>query len=335
MKTQIVYVVISSDEDYFLEELWASLFSLRLFHKTEKVLVLTDKETSYRINARQKLEELITSIVVIDVPSEYDGMQRSRYIKTNIRNLIQGDFLFIDTDTIICQNIDEKDFQNVDNIAMVPEMHGPFTSHFYYEITYKDVKRIFDENVSDAKYWFNSGCMFVRDNSLTKTFFSDWQKNWKYSAFTKGNSSDQRALLYTDSKYGYIIQRLPDVYNCQVAVSIQYLYSAKILHFWHMRARYTSDVNYSPFCNKEIYKQIRKDNGITTETSRIIIDCKNSFSSPSMIIGKTQINVLFSPFINILGRAYIESWLWHKLFGFLIRVLSKYYRYKDRKKILI
>ena len=32
MKTPIVYTLISSEKDYFLEELWVSLYSLRQFH---------------------------------------------------------------------------------------------------------------------------------------------------------------------------------------------------------------------------------------------------------------------------------------------------------------
>lgn len=331
MKTQFVYVLISSEKDYFLEELWVSVYSLRHYHKTEKVIVLTDDITSKRLSSRPELKKLISDVYIIDVPADYNAMHRSRYIKTNIRNLIQGDFLFIDTDTVICQKLDDLDYLPIKNIGMVPEMHSPFVSHFNYKLTYKDVNRIFNVDVSNAPYWFNSGCMLVRDNEFTRAFFRDWQKNWTFSAFKKGNSSDQRALLYTDYKYGYAIECLPDVYNCQVAVSIQYFFSAKILHFWHMRARYTSDVNYSPFCNKEIYRSIKKAHTITSDISDSIINCKNSFTSPSMIIGKTQIDVLFSPFINILGRAYVEIGCYNKFCNILIRLLSRYFRYKDRK----
>ena len=45
MKTQIVYTLISSEKDYFLEELWVSLYSLRLFHPEATVNVLVDEPT--------------------------------------------------------------------------------------------------------------------------------------------------------------------------------------------------------------------------------------------------------------------------------------------------
>ena len=52
MKTLIVYVLISSEKDFFLEEFWVSLFSLRRFHPKDAVWVLTDEPTSKRIEER-------------------------------------------------------------------------------------------------------------------------------------------------------------------------------------------------------------------------------------------------------------------------------------------
>lgn len=330
MKTQIVYVVISSEGDYFLEELWASLYSLRHFHSDVKVVVLTDLSTSIRIKQCVSMLSLITELKVIPVPENYRNDCRARVIKTNLRNLLDGDFLFIDTDTIICKPLDDIDNLLVKNIAMVPELHSPFKKHAWYDFTKKDMERIFDTDVSESPYWFNSGCMLVRDNEITHKFFVDWKKNWEYSAFEKNNASDQRALLKTDHDYGYMIECLPDIYNCQVAMSIQYFCEAKIIHFWHMRARYTSDMNYSPFCNKEVYKAIRKDNGISVESADMILHCKSSFRSPSMIVGTSDMYFQMSPFNTVLHKAYDEDKMIHWLLDRVITLVNYYLRAKNK-----
>lgn len=332
MKTQIVYVAISSDEDYFLEELWVSVFSLRHYHPNDRVIVLTDLETCKRINERPGLKHLFTEIRTIDMPANFNNLLRSRIIKTNIRNYIDGDFLFIDTDTVICGSLEEIDKLDIKNIAMVPELHGPFKNHFCYESTYQDVIRIFGTDCSDSYYWFNSGCMFVRDNESTRRFFADWKKNWTFSAFEKKENSDQRALLKTDHDYGYIIESLPDVYNCQVALSIQYFFDAKIVHFWHMRANFTSDMNYSPFTNKEIYKQVRKDNSISQSSADTIIHCKSSFRTPSMIVGDAEMRFVMSGFNTILNKAYKESRIMNRLINIFTKFTYYYLRIKDRLK---
>lgn len=295
-----------------------------------EVVVLSDVETAERIKRRPALYEMINELNVVQVPNNYSNELRSRVIKTNIRNLIDGDFLFIDTDTIICDSLEGIDSLNVTNLAMVPELHGQFNEHVYFETTCQDVKRIFGVDVSDSPYWFNSGCMLVKDNKMTRQFFAKWQENWNYSAIEKKESSDQRALLKTDKEFGYIIECLPDIYNSQVAMTIQYFFEAKIVHFWHMRTRFTSDVDYSPFCNKEIYQAIRNNNGLTNDIIYTILHCKSSFRSPSMIIGRKQIYLLYSSFFNILGRKYIENSTVRKITDRFIRILYIFDRIKAK-----
>lgn len=330
METQIVYVLASTEEDLYLEELWVSLFSLRQYHPNDKVVVLADGPTSERISKYPSLVSLITEIKVIPVPDDYSAKFRSREIKTSIRNLVDGDFLFIDTDTVICDSLSEVDNLPVQNIGMVPELHGTFKNHLCYDYVRTDVKRIFDVDVSDSPYWFNSGCMLVRDNQLTREFFRKWNKNWKHSAFDKGNSSDQRALLRTDKSYGYIIECLPDIYNSQIAMSIQYLMNAKIVHFWHMRSNFTPNLDYSPFCSKAIYRQIRQDRGISDNTAFTILNCKSSFGTPSMLVGRDEIDFLFSRFYVVLGRAYKESGSMRWFFDKFIYWVNLYYRAKRK-----
>ena len=252
MKTPILYVLTSSENDLYLEELWVSLFSLHYFNKEVTVKVLSDESTAKRIKARPELCAMIDDLYPVDVPQDYPAKERSRFIKTNIRNLVEGDFLFIDTDTVICAPLDEVDNLTVKNIGMVPELHGPFKEHLTYNYTVADTNRIFDTDTSDSPYWFNSGCMLVRDNTFTHEFFRKWQENWKYSAFKKNNSSDQRALLKTDHDYGYVIECIPDVYNAQIAMSLKWFYEAKIVHFWHFRKFFTPNMDFSPFFSHQI-----------------------------------------------------------------------------------
>ena len=91
MKLQLVYVLISSESDFFLEEFWVSLFSLRRFHPKDKVVVLTDHPTAERVRDRPQLASMITDLKIIDLPDDYDGRLRSRTLKTSVRNLIDGE----------------------------------------------------------------------------------------------------------------------------------------------------------------------------------------------------------------------------------------------------
>lgn len=334
MNTQIVYVLTSREDDLYLEELWASLYSLRHFNKNVMVVLLSDNTTAQRISIRNELAGMLTEVKVVDIPSEYPTKERSRYIKTNIRNLVKGDFLFIDTDTIVCAPLDEIDNLTVKNIGMVPELHGLFKEHPTYQYTVYDTKRIFGVDVSDSPYWFNSGCMLVRDNDFTHKFFAKWQKNWEYSAFKKHNSSDQRALLKTDYDYDYVIECIPDIYNAQIAMSLKWFYDSKIIHFWHFRKSFTPNMDFSPFFSHKIYRDIRTAGTINHDIADTILHCKSAFRNDSFVIGKDDIELVMSPFNTILWKQYKMGGLYKWMIDKLIWQTNMFQRVKRKWRMI-
>lgn len=124
MNTQIVYSIISSKQDYYLEQLIMSVHSLRMYNPAAHVIVVTDNFTAKTlIGWRSYIKGIINHLQVIPVPSQYNPMQRSRFLKTNLRKFVKGDYLFIDTDTIICASL--EDIDNIDaDIALVADCNG-------------------------------------------------------------------------------------------------------------------------------------------------------------------------------------------------------------------
>lgn len=322
MRIKFVYTLVSRNEDVYLEELFASLYSLRLFHKEAVVEVLTDDLTAERIRQNGELFQMITTLQEVDVPEEYTLVQRSREIKTRVRQLVNGDYLFLDTDTIVAKPLDDVDLWQGDILA-VPDFHVLFKKMSVYNYIVKDVLRIFQTDVSDSPYWFNSGVMFVKDNDFTHRFYEAWHENWKFSCFQKHNHTDQRALVKTDKDFGYIIRRMPDVFNCQMAVSMQYFYEAKIVHFWHMD--FLKPQDYCPFLSLEIYRHI-KTNGIDAYAADMIKHCKSAFTTPSMVVGEKQMNFLFSGAGVTISHLCIQSKRWKRFFNWI----SKYIHYIDK-----
>ena len=325
MIPQIVYVLVANEKNLYLEEMWVSIFSLRRHHPEATVKVLMDVETKEYLSRFPQLTSMIDETVVVQTPAEYNAKQRSRQIKTTIRNVLKGDYIFIDTDTVICKPLDGivediaemKDFKG---IAAVREGH----------VTMKDtlfpptgtVKRIFDIDISQSPLMTNSGVMFVADIPFTHEFYKRWNENWKRSCFEKGNSQDQPSLYATDCQYGYVIRELSGIYNAQVAMSLKYYADAVILHWWHMD--FIEDQSYSPYFSLEIYQDLKKEGEITPQIEELIINAKQSFVSPTMPVGKEHILFLFSPAGKIFNRIYKEggaaSWLMLKMAKWLERI---------------
>lgn len=326
MKTPIVYTLISSEKDYFLEELWVSLYSLRQFHPEVTVNVLVDEPTKKYVERFPELCDMITNIVVVPVPENYNAKQRSRVIKTTVRNEIDGAYLFIDTDTVICKPLDDIDNLTCD-IAAVPEEHLMLKDLTFSPVN--GIKNLFDVDISDSKYWFNSGVMFVADNPTTREFYKLWNQKWEYSCFVKGNSQDQPALSVANKESNMLISELPGIYNSQVAMSLKYFADATIVHWWHMS--FIENQDYSPFFSLQIYKDVKTAKGLTADIKELIKHCKQSFVSPTMPVGKEHIYFLFSPAGKIFNRIYKEGGAASFLMNKCAAVLEKIHKYTKKK----
>lgn len=331
---QIVYVLVSNENNLYLEELWISIFSVRLIHSDINIKVLVDVDTKEMIISRPKLMALISELIVVPTPRGYNAKQRSRQIKTTIREIIKGSFFFIDTDTVVCKSllsINEilNDINLDENpILAVPDGHLPLKECLFPPTS--EVKRIFNVDCSDAEYWFNSGVMYVADTPLAHEFYKKWNENWRFSCFEKGNSQDQPALLKTNKDFGYIIKELPGIYNVQVALSLKYFADAVVLHWWHMD--FISDQSYSPYFSLWIYEELRKQCEITEEIKEKIVNVKQSFTSPSMPVGSEQILFLFSPAGKIFNRVFIEGGVASCLMLKFATLLKKIHDFTRRKK---
>lgn len=326
MKTQIVYTLISSEKDYFLEELWVSLYSLRIFHPEVTVKVLVDEPTEKYMKRFPKLCGMITEIVVVPVPEKYNAKQRSREIKTTVRNVVDGAYLFIDTDTVVCKKLDAIDELNCD-LAAVPDGHLPLSECMFPPT--KSVEQMFGISLSDAKFWFNSGVMYVADNERTRDFYKKWHENWTYSCFEKGNSQDQPALLATDKQFGYVLEELSGIYDAQVAMSLKYFADAAILHWWHMS--FIENQDYSPYFSLQIYKEVKEAHEITPHVDELIRNCKQSFASPTMPVGKEHIYFLFSPAGKIFNRIYRDGGAASFLMGKVANWLNWLHKMTNKK----
>ncbi len=325
MIPQIVYVLVANEKNLYLEEMWVSIFSLRRHHPEATVKVLMDVETKEYLSRFPQLTSMIDETVVVQTPAGYNAKQRSRQIKTTIRNVLKGDYIFIDTDTVICKPLDGivediRELKDFRGIAAVREGHVTMKETLFPPTG--TVRRIFDIDISKSPLMTNSGVMFVADIPFTHEFYKRWNENWKRSCFEKGNSQDQPSLYATDCQYGYVIRELSGIYNAQVAMSLKYYADAVILHWWHMD--FIEDQSYSPYFSLEIYQDLKKEGEITPQIEELIINAKQSFVSPTMPVGKEHILFLFSPAGKIFNRIYKEggaaSWLMLKMAKWLERI---------------
>lgn len=286
MKTKIVYVLVSQEIDYYYEMLLLSLYSLRLHHpKGDAVVeVVMDEETHQRLV--DKKAEMLNDVtpIVVPIPPEYTIMQRSRYLKTQLRQLVKGDFLYLDTDTLVCNSL--IDIDKVDaNIAMVADFNQelPLTDPY-------SIKKTCDAGFGDLKGqpYFNSGVIFTKDDSITYKFYMEWHHLWQQSCL-RGIVYDQPALCQANCFFNKMIIELPGIWNCQLQVynSHQYL-EAHIYHY------YANHINFSRLL---FLDQIKKDNKVNIDVAQI---AQNPYTTGYTVFSITDRRLSRFMYSNIL-----------------------------------
>lgn len=320
-KTQAVYTLISSSKDVYLEEMWASIHSLKQHDPDREVRVVCDEPTAKYVRNFPALCSLITEIIIVPVPDDFNEKLRSREIKTTIRRHIEGDYLYIDTDTIICTPLDHVDGLEC-SVAAVKEFNMTLRENPYAASVIRNVKNIFGTDISIDETFFNSGVMYVADDKRAHCLYEDWHKNWRYSALEKGNSQDQPALLKSNHDMGNIIEELPGEFNCQPCMSVRHLHEANIVHYLH--TYFPKDLSFSPFMDKSVYRQIKADGGISPETAELIAHCRSTYASPSCVVGWKQMYFMASPAFEPLAQINQDggaaSWLLQKMATWLWRL---------------
>lgn len=309
MGLKIVYDVISSERDDYFEQAWVSMSSLRHFNPKVHVVLLTDEQTAQTIEKtyRKKAKQLIDDIVVVPFDKQYSNKEKSRWIKTSMRRLVKGDFLFIDADTIVAGALDESYFDSFPNfIGAVHDYNcsSQIVCHSeIFKIMYVNrLKSIYGIDYKKETDVYNSGVLFVKDVPEAYALFDAWHKNWLI-AKGKGVCLDQLPLVKTCQDMGNPIQSMSGIYNCQVKFSIQYLHKAIILHtFSHQQ-----DSSLSPILGSYIYDEIKRSQDLSEKIKDIILNAKNTFVSPCFLVGKEWVDISFMPIYILLKRLYFSK----------------------------
>ena len=317
MKTKILYILVTKETDYYLEQFFISSCSLKYYNKDANVVLLVDDKTGIYIEEKCKTAlDYVNEVVRITFPEEFDNKKRSRYLKTNARNYIAGDYLFIDTDTIITSSLSMIDEFDV-LIGAVFDQHSPLFQHFSFkEIKYKMAKLGYDIRNTDSYY--NSGVMYVKDVIETRNFYRKWHENYvegnKYKIFT-----DQQSLLKVNAEMN-MISPLGGEWNCQIMNDISNLRDAKIIHYFCTGGHKKNPIPPYKLMSMDVCENIRKSGyRVNSKLIYIIENSKYLYNTPVRVFSGEDLKIIYSFQFYLLTRLYYS---YCSVFQFIEKVIS-------------
>lgn len=311
IQMQVVYVLVSDESDYFIEQALVSVASLKHYNRSVKVRLLTDKNTANRIeNGCASLLRYVDEIVPVDVPEQYNKMQRSRFIKTQVRELVEGDFLFIDTDTVVAESIEDCCWNYDGDVCAVYDCNNEYKLKDRLYLDKKCVEQIGWESVLSEEVVYNSGVLYVRDTETSHSLYKKWHENWLYS-HNKGVDRDQPALCMANLECNHIIKTMAPVWNCLIKTEgIVYAEHAKIIHCCN-----SSNVEHIyPLSMASLYRDIRKMNDVPEYAWDLIKSPKLTLTNIGNVIQTKELNLFatvkrLSPEFFDTIKKQAEEWL--------------------------
>ena len=271
MKTKVVYVLVSSPNDLYLEQTYVSMCSLKYHQPDVHIVLLTDRTTSKTFTGKRSDEiRYADEIVVVDLEDDITPTAKHRAfeLKTLVRNKVDGDLLYVDCDTIIVRPLVNIDQLQVP-MAVCRDSHCDYADNPYRPMNVYDGKLC---GWPSEKYsvFHNSGVIFVKDLAETREFYHRWN-NAIHRCYEKMLVNDQLALAQVNYESNGFIHNLSDVWNCELKHGIRYLKDAYIVHYLCTNASLHSNKQLFLLNDKSVLLRI-KDTGIIGDDVKQTID---------------------------------------------------------------
>lgn len=279
--------------------------------------MLTDSPTASEIrNNYKRLIADIADIKEIEVPQEFNTpITRSRYIKTNLRNLIDGDFLFLDTDTVVCDSLEP--FTKLDcDLGMVFDFHLPMIK---LHPNYAGLKNIFNsigwQKHDKSSPYFNSGVIYCKDSQVSREFFMAWHNKWR--EFLQKDVVFDQISLNNINQEQQLITSLSGHLHCQIEGNgLKYFNNATIIHYYNI---FGSNNKKCLFHNHLIQKSIIDDiqnNNVSTYIKE---------PKQAILLRGEDIDILSSNIFIVLRRVFRSK----RLFYGIDNCISQFFKLKS------
>lgn len=321
MKTKIVYIITSSGKDLYVEQGLMSIWSCKYFNPEANITIVADSDTKPYLEKYTEFKELVSEFIYKVFENNCSNAIRSRILKTTLRDIIKGDFLFVDTDTIFCNSVAEIDNFNYD-VALVGDLHAKnLESSPMKEDIIDKFKKIYKQDTAIQSNYFNSGVIFVKDTAKAHSVYKEWHNNWLV-AQRNGQHYDQIPLLKVSNDHPDWINFIPDEYNVQCLVTIKYLYMGKILHFFNFLSKEDGILSH-PFYNKKYYDKIKINKKIPESIKDDILNVKSLFHQNTFVVGPEEISFWISQQIRIIKKVNKKPFL-KSLLNLILKIMYKF-----------
>lgn len=207
--------------------------SLRLSNPGFILVVACDRDTDCAMRqARDPLIDAADEWLVADTPPGDAGF-RNRFVKTSLRALIDGRFLFLDSDIFVRGDLSEIFALDTDIAGARNHSRAAFDEQVWDQDA--ATLKVMDWK-TDNEVYLNGGVLFYNDTPGARRFEAEWRRRWMKSFRERANYRDQPALNSALHNTQARLTVLPDRFNAQFKFTPSVASGAVIWHYYSSNA---------------------------------------------------------------------------------------------------
>ena len=225
---KIIYVITSAGRDAYTAMTRVSAASLRMTNPQARVAVACDRETDRAVRAAQDplLGDVDEWLAFETPPGE--AAFRNRFLKTSLRQRVSGEYLFLDSDTVVRDALSAV-FRMPGDLAAAPNHSRENISGQIWE---GDVATLAEMGwTTDPALYVNGGVMRVSDSDGARRFYRLWHEKWLASYRQLRKHNDQPGLNAAIHEARIECARLPVRYNAQIGAYPVAMRDAAVWHY--------------------------------------------------------------------------------------------------------
>lgn len=224
---QVVFCLTTTGLDIYWCMQLVAINSLRRFMPSAKVKIAIDDESFGCISSydREKLDQRNVDLLVVDTP-EGSAIFRNRWLKTNLRQLISGEFLYLDADLVVRGEIHDIWTYQGDIVGVLDR--NQTTPYF----ACSDKSRYASAGWSLPRHGsINGGVLFWRNTASAHLLGQAYHSRWLEIGSVANRYTDQQALNKAIDDCDIEIGLMPSTFNCMERYHPKDVADARIWHF--------------------------------------------------------------------------------------------------------
>lgn len=221
---RVAYVVTADGLSAYPAMTRVSVASLRISNPAVSVILALDTESAATLaGLKEPLLDEVDEVAAFPVPAGGSAYS-NRFIKTNLRNLIDGAYLFLDSDTLVRGDLGEMWSRSEDIAGVLNASRNRMSKG--------DVRTVAEMGWSVRRdQYLNGGVLFFRDTSAARLVASRWHDKWREGVARSGRYHDQPALNSAHVEAGASVAILSSSFNAQLRVSPKAADRALVWHY--------------------------------------------------------------------------------------------------------